>query len=186
MKQNTTFILSLFFSIFFLVFPRRSQGQTAFEMILGSSAQYKDVTVNEVLSADTFKLENGKKIKLIGLRAPKAPKEKKSEVERDQYGFRIKETVSLLTPIEEQAFDFVVELLEGNRVRLEFDSNKKDDDNMTLAYAFLIENNIFVNEAILKNGFANLQIRLPNTKYADQLREAYKEARKEKRGLQGE
>jgi endonuclease YncB( thermonuclease family) len=50
----------------------------------------------------------------------------------------------------------------------------------------LLDNELFVNAEILRQGFAFLQIRPPNTKYSKELREAYTEARLEKRGLQGE
>ncbi len=40
--------------------------------------------------------------------------------------------------------------------------------------------------AIRRQGFASLHIRPPNTKYSDQLSAAYREAREEKRGLQGD
>ncbi len=46
--------------------------------------------------------------------------------------------------------------------------------------------NDFLNAEILRQGFANLSIRPPNMKFAKELREAYREARAEKRGLQGQ
>jgi len=66
------------------------------------------------------------------------------------------------------------------------DDNKSDDDNLTLAYVFLMKNDLFVNTEILRHGFSQLSIQVPNTKYKKLLREAYQEARREKRGYQGE
>ena len=66
-----------------------------------------------------------------------------------------------------------------------FDSEKNSEDYKTLAYVFLLEDDTFVNAEILRQGFAFLSIRPPNMKYAKELREAYKEARAEQRGLQG-
>jgi len=172
-------------------YPGVVSGESNLDFFFKNSAQYQDVIVDEIRSADTIILrgkvgEKREVIKLIGIRAPEVPKSKKVDLDRDQYGFVKKQKVSPLTPVEEHAFEFVKELLEGQHVRLEFDSEKKSEDHVTLAYVFLLEDNTFVNTEILRQGFAHLQIRLPNIKYTKELREAYKEARFEKRGLQGE
>lgn len=148
-----------------------------------SSHQYENVLVERVISADTIRLVSGEKIRLIGIRAPEAPRRKTAE--RDKFGFIIEED-NPLTSVDERAFDFVRSLLEEKFVRLEFDTRKKDSAFATLAYVFMVGDQTFVNAEILRQGFASLRIRPPNTKYADRLREAYQEARREKRGLQGE
>ncbi len=182
----------LIFLVCLILFsPSIVSGESNFDFFFKTPTQYQNVTVKEVLSADTITLqekigEKAETIKLIGLRAPAAPKRKTVDIDRDQYGFVRKEEVSPLTSIEEQAFEFVQELLEGQRVRIEFDVEKNGESNTTLAYVFLIEDSTFVNTEILRHGFAHLHIRPPNTKYTSKLREAYKEARTEKRGLQGQ
>lgn len=170
---------------------RISSSESTFESMFKSSNQYKDVVVQEVINVDTFVIENtlrkGETIKLIGIRGPKEFQKKKDIVKRDRFGFEIKNKAETpITPMDDQAYEFVRELLEGKHVRLEFDSDKKDDDYKTLAYVFLMDNNTFVNVEILRQGFGYLQISPPNTKYAKQMREAYQEARKEMRGYQGE
>ncbi|OGX47631.1 MAG: hypothetical protein A2306_05540 [Omnitrophica WOR_2 bacterium RIFOXYB2_FULL_38_16] len=186
MKNGTILTSLILLPIIVLFASGISYGETAFDMMFKTSDKYQDVVVKEVLSADTFRLESGEKIKMIGLRALKSPEKKKEKAERDAHGFRIEEPESPLTPIEEKAFEFVVELLEQKHVRLEFDSTKIDSNNKTLAYVYLLDGDVFVNEEILRNGFAHLQIIIPNIKYADKLREAYREATREKRGIQGE
>jgi len=166
-------------------------GDSNFDFFFKNTEEYKDVVVESILSADTLRLkgkvgEKGETVKLIGLRAPKAPKKKTEDIKRDQFGFVKKEPVSPLTPIEERAFKFAQDLLKNQHVRLEFDANKKTEDHATLAYVFLLEEDLFVNAEILRHGYAHLSIRPPNTKYAKELREAYREARAEQRGLQGE
>jgi len=166
-------------------------GESNFEFFFKDSAQYKDVVVEEILSTSTLRLkgaigEKGEVIKLIGLRAMKPPKNKTKNIKRDELRMVIKEPVTPLTPLEETAFEFARELLENQHVRLEFDADKLGDENKTLAYVFLLEGDTFVNTEILRHGFAHLSISPPNTKYADELREAYKEARREQRGLQGQ
>jgi len=69
---------------------------------------------------------------------------------------------------------------------LEFDVERKSGDYKTLAYVFLAKDNIFVNAEILRQGYAYLQIIPPNTRYVELFKEAYREARLERRGLQAE
>ena len=82
-----------------------------------------------------------------------------------------------------RSYLFAQKLLEGKRVRLEFDTEKKNDNYETLAYVFLPKDSLFVNAEIIRQGYAELSMSPLNTKYADQLREAYKEAKGEHRGL---
>ena len=147
-----------------------------------ASLNKENQKVIRVIRADTIILENNEKIRLIGIKAPEPPPQR--EVETDKFGFII-EPDNPLTPVEERAFNFAKFLLEGQTVRLEFDIQRRDKNFRTLAYVFL-EDGTLVNAEIVRQGFAHLQIRPPNTKYADLLREAYQEARREKRGLQGE
>jgi endonuclease YncB( thermonuclease family) len=178
----------IFFICAVIFYPSLVLSETDFSLFFKDASQYQDVVVKEVLSVNTITLEGerGEIITLIGLRAPDLPRSKKESINRDQYGFTIKKEVDPMTPIEEKAFDFVKEFLEGQHVRLEFDAEKKDDSYATLAYVFLLKDDTFVNAEILRQGFAHLSISPPNTKYAHELREAYKEARSEKRGLQGQ
>ncbi|MCK5260375.1 MAG: thermonuclease family protein [Candidatus Omnitrophica bacterium] len=64
---------------------------------------------------------------------------------------------------------------------------KRGKSTRTLAYVFLLEGMIFLlMRRSCAMGFAHLSISPPNTKYADKLRDAYKEARSGQRGLQGQ
>lgn len=142
----------------------------------------ENVLVERILSADTIVLENGKTIKLIGLKAPDAPRRPK--VEYDKNGFPIENIVLPENTLEEKAFAFAHKLLVGKKVRLEFDETKSNDHFITVAYVFFVENNMMANTEILRYGYADLHIQPPNFKYEEHLRNAYKEARREKRGLQ--
>jgi micrococcal nuclease len=149
------------------------------------SNSYEDVLVVKVLQGDTIKLEGGETVKLIGINAP-AKKKSEEPVKRNEYGLVIEPEVSPITPIEDQAYEFAKELLLNKRVRLEFDHEKKDAKFTTLAYVFRVEDSLFVNVELIRQGYADLKISPPNTKYAEELREAYREARKEMRGFHGE
>ncbi len=145
---------------------------------------YQNVLVERVISADTIVLEGGPKIKLIGLKAPPAPR--RPRVEYDKNGLPIEAPGLPENTFEEKAYAFANKLFVGKRVRLEFDDSKSDDTFMTMAYVFLIEDGVMANTEILRYGYADLQIQPPNFKYEEKLREAYQEARREKRGLHNE
>ncbi len=145
--------------------------------------KYKKILVERVFNGGTIKLEGGEKIKLIGLRALEAPP--RSQIEYDRDGKPMERKVLPENTLKEKAFAFAVHLLEGKYVRIEFDEQKTNDNLETLAYVFIIDTNTFVNAEILRQGYADLQIRPPNVKYENELRAAYREAREEKRGLQG-
>ena len=178
-------ITIVFLAAFLPSFPLMAAGETNLDFFLGSSQHYRDVLVSEVLRADTFVLDDGEVIRMIGVRALGKPVRKK-EVQRDKFGFVIEGKASPLVPLGEEALAFVRDLLEGQRVRLEFDAVKKDDEFHTWAYVFLAEEGTFVNTEILRQGFGSLHIQAPNTQYAPQLREAYRQAQQEKRGLHRE
>ncbi|MCB9757703.1 MAG: thermonuclease family protein [Candidatus Omnitrophica bacterium] len=176
-------ILSILGILIFQTFGFTAQPDILFPS-LQSQTILKNVLVERIISADTIVLEDGKKIKLIGLKAPDAPRRPK--VEYDKNGLPIENVVLPENTFEEKAYAFAHKLLVGKKVRLEFDETRTDDHFATIAYVFLVDNNILVNAEILRWGYADLQIQPPNFKYQDQLRDAYKEARREKRGLQNQ
>ena len=172
-----------------IVFLSRAWAQSEMKSFLkGSDKKYQDVLVKKVLKTDTIILDNDEVVRLIGLKGLET-KKKHVETKRDSYGFVVEEPVSAATPLEEQALKFVRQLLQNQHVRLEFDTSARDDDFTTLAYVFLSNKDgqeIFINAEILRQGFADLSIHPPNTKYEKKLRAAYQEAREQKRGLQGQ
>jgi micrococcal nuclease len=177
-------LLKIILTVCCLVPAGLSQAEESnFSLFFKNSSQYEDVIVDQVVSADTIILESGERIKLIGLKAPQKPRK---EVEYDDEGKPIIEPVRPDDPIEEKAINFVRALLLKKHVRLEFDDQKKTDDHATYAYVYLLKDKMFVNTEILRQGLANLQIVPPNFKYEEELRAAYREARKEGRGLQGQ
>src|SRR6185295_990571 len=128
-----------------------------------------------VSTTDTIVLENGEKIKLIGIKAVNKPR--RENVDYDKYGFVI-EPDNPTTTLEERALGFAKSLLEGKYVRLEFDEQRRSEDGKSLAYVYI--DDLFINAEILKEGFADLSLAPPNLKYAELLRSAYREARSEK------
>ena len=145
--------------------------------------KYENVRVERVIKSDLIVLEDGKKIHLIGLKAFDKPRFK--EVQRDEHGFIIEDTSDPTTSIEDQAYEFANRLMSQKKIRVEFDTKTVDEDGDTWGYVFLADGTM-ANAEILRQGLAELQIRFPNVKYAEQLRQAYRESHREKRGIQAE
>ncbi len=172
-------ILSLIFLFFFVsaLSPAFAEETNWFK----SSSGYKDVKIERIIKSDLVLLDNGKKIHLIGIKVFDEPK--RGNRPTDKYGFVIEDSTSdPTTSIEDRAYEFASELMENKKVRVEYDVKTIDADGFILGYVFL-PNGTMANAEILRQGFAELHIQPPNLKYADQLREAYREARSEKRGV---
>jgi micrococcal nuclease len=162
-----------------------SSAVRAEELFTHLSDKYENVKVARVLKSDLILLDNGKKIRLIGVKAIDNLRPKQQDVERDKYGFVIEPPVDPATPVEERASDFAQDLLSNQKVKVEFDNQGLDENGYTWGYVFLPDGTL-ANTEILRQGYAELQIQPPNLKYADQLRDAYREARQEKRGIHAE
>lgn len=127
-------------------------------------------TVMKVVDGDTFWIsdgsEKGVKVRLIGIDAPESRKTGKKEV-----GYFGKESKIFLT-----------DMIEGKRVRLEYDVGRRDQFHRILAYAYL-EDGTFINAELVKNGYAVVMTIAPNVRFAETFASAQREAREARRGL---
>ncbi len=135
--------------------------------VLAHAAELR--TVKQVTDGDTILLENGEVVSLIGVDAPE-----------------IKHATKAGAEMGKESAAFVRKLVEGKRVRLEFDpanANHKDNRKRTLAYVFL-EDGTFLNAEIIKHGYG---FTFPGFvhKYQSEFRRLEGEARENKRGLWG-
>jgi len=111
--------------------------------------------------------------------------------ERLRYiGVDTPESVQPNTPVEcfgREASAENARLVEGKRVELERDVSDRDRFDRLLRYVYVVENGqrVFVNEALVANGFAYASTFPPDVKFEDDLRAAQREARDAKRGLWG-
>jgi micrococcal nuclease len=111
--------------------------------------------------------------------------------ERLRYiGVDTPETVQPNTPVEcfgKEASAENARLVEGKRVELERDVGNRDRFDRLLRYVYVVEDGqrIFVNEALVANGFAYASTFPPDVKHEDTLRAAQREARDNDRGLWG-
>jgi len=126
--------------------------------------------VKRVVDGDTVELENGEKVRYIGIDTP--------------------ETLDPRKPIQcfgKEAAEKNRELVEGKRIRLEKDVMERDKYNRLLKYIYVSagesEPEIFVNLELVKRGFAHSYTYPPDVKYQDLFISAEKEPREAGRGL---
>jgi len=148
------------------------------------SKKQEEALVVKVLASDLLVLEDGRHIKLIGVEsAGVAPRH---YVKYDEKGRVIEEPVEPTIPLQEQALTYAQDLLENKKVRLEYDTDAGDTSSGYLyAYVYLPDGHM-ANVELLRMGFVKLKIIPPNVKYEDKLRMAYRQAKEQKRGLEGD
>lgn len=84
-------------------------------------------------------------------------------------------------PFSSEARDLNKQLINGRKIRLEFDKEKYDPYGRLLAYVYA--GDIFVNEEIVRRGLADsLEIK-PNIKYRDRIRQALEQAQNSRIGI---
>lgn len=149
-----------------------------FELPFGKNYDYSDILVQRVVDGDTLKLENGERVRLIGIDTPELHESDKLQRDSQRSGQEEK----IIKAMGKQAYEFTKNLVEGKRVRLEFDLERADRYGRLLAYVYL-QDGTFVNAEIIKQGYASLMTFAPNVKYVDLFRKLYAQARENQRGL---
>lgn len=136
-------------------------------LLLPSGSNAQDLFLcTKVLDGDTIELESVGRVRLIGVNCPE-PGERTNGVQ----GFAA------------EATEYTRSLVEGERVRLEYDRERRDKFQRTLAYVYL-EDSSFVNALIVKMGYGSAYTRFP-FRYSDRFRRLEQEARLAKRGMWG-
>jgi micrococcal nuclease len=162
------------------------------------SSDYEHIKVIKVFDGDTILLENGEKVRMIGIDCPEAHDSDKLISDARRTG----EGIEAIKEKGRHAKNFTQTILEGRTVRLEFDVERRDQYGRTLAYVWMevdpqsplgqavvgyidpvpsAENprlekaQLFVNELILRMGHARPMPIAPNTKYADHFQQLYQE-----------
>lgn len=135
-----------------------------FFVLAGAVCHGKEYVVNKVIDGDTVQLETGEVVRYLGIDAPE---------------LFLKEGGSEFFAREAARFNKKLVLLK--KVRLEFDTEKKDHYGRLLAYVFV--KNTFVNGELVRHGYARAAVRPPNVKYKELLLDNQRKAMAEDKGL---
>ena len=128
------------------------------------------LSVIRVVDGDTFVADDGSTrgvtIRLIGIDSPES---RNSVLKRvGEYGMEAKV--------------FLIGMLKGRKVRLEYDVSRKDQYRRTLAYVYLSDGT-FVNAELVRKGYATVMTVPPNVKHAEEFLRLERQARRQGRGL---
>jgi micrococcal nuclease len=130
----------------------------------------RDALVARVIDGDTIVVDDGERIRLIGIDTP--------------------ETVRPGTPIEcfgKAASRHLSELLPvGTEVRLVADVEPLDRYDRTLSYVYRTRDGLFINATMVEAGFAYAYTYPPNVAHADEFARLQSEAQAANRGLWAE
>lgn len=155
-----------------------SQEEVKWQIPFGKSFDYNNILVTRAVDGDTLVLENNERVRLIGIDTPEMHESSKLNRDAQRSGQDVQE----IKQLGRQSYEFTKKLVEGKRVRLEFDLERFDKYKRILAYVYLLDGT-FVNAEIVKQGYASLMTYPPNVKYADEFLGLYQQARENKRGL---
>ena len=127
---------------------------------------YAELLVSDVDNQNNLVLSNGTKVSLIGVAPARS----------------IKRPGVSVTQKNSQYNQYLRQMLIGNMVDIELDSQQYDQFGHMLAYVYL-QDGTFVNAEILRRGYAQPAITSPNTRYKDLMFRQYRESEQNKRGL---
>ena len=125
--------------------------------------------VRRVIDGDTVELADGRLVRYIGIDTP--------EVRRNDHGTWVMDP----EPYGREAAEANRRLVEGRRVRLEYDAQLQDRFGRLLAYVYA--DGVFVNATLIEEGFAQPMTIPPNVRFAEQFRESSRKAREHRKGL---
>ncbi len=123
-------------------------------------------SVTRIIDGDTIEVERLGKIRYIGINTPEIHHPTKGI---EPYGF--------------EAMTANRNLVDGKKVKLEYDIQQRDKYGRILAYVYV--GSIFVNAYLVEAGYAQLMTYPPNVKYVELFKKLQNEARLNKRGLWG-
>ncbi|OGK11252.1 hypothetical protein A2954_06010 [Candidatus Roizmanbacteria bacterium RIFCSPLOWO2_01_FULL_37_12] len=175
-KKNTSLIFTLLILLVSAIYQSlqsKTQNvakQTSVIPTLLASQSAELVRVAKVIDGDTIELDNGQKVRYIGIDTPELHHPKKK-----------------LQCFGKEARDKNKELVEGKLVRMEKDISETDRYWRLLRYVYLptdaSPSGIFVNDYLVREGFAHASTFPPDVKYSDYLKNLESQARENIRGL---
>ncbi len=128
--------------------------------LIGNGVFADELLVTRVIDGDTIVVESGEHVRYIGIDTPEKGR-----------------------PYYNEAKNKNERLVKRKRVRLEYDVGRKDKYGRTLAYVYA--GDIFVNEELVRSGYASAYTVPPNVKYSKRFVSLQQEAREHKKGIWG-
>jgi micrococcal nuclease len=122
--------------------------------------------VKRVVDGDTFELDDGDKIRLIGVNTP--------------------ETHGVVERFGKESAAYTEKRLRGHMVLIIPDVSDRDRYGRLLRYVFLEGENVMINEQLVTEGYAQVMTVPPNVTLAEMFRSREREARTRNAGLWGD
>lgn len=166
-------LLVLLISAIFQIFVPKTQDVSSQAKIIPTliaSQSAELVKVSKVIDGDTIRLENGQTVRYIGIDTPETKHPQKK-----------------LQCFGKEAMNRNKELVEGKFIKLKKDISETDKYQRLLRYIYLptdaTPSGIFINEYLVREGYAYAATFPPDVKYADYFVTLQEEARMNKKGL---
>lgn len=133
-------------------------------------------TVRETVDGDTFVLDDGRQVRVVGLQAPKLPLGRKNF---DTW------------PLADEAKQALSEMALGRRVRLLYGGSREDRHGRILAHALVVaepgaDSGVWMQHQMLKVGMARVYSFRDNRSCLSPLLDAEREARRDEVGIWGD
>lgn len=170
MQNRATVVLSICVAVVFL-----------FNLPFFKKTDYNNIAVIRTIDGDTIELADRERVRFIGIDTPESRLNNK--LRRD--ATRTKRDYNTIIAMGKRASAFTKSLVEGKKVRLEFDVEKRDKYGRLLAYVYLPDGRM-LNAELLKEGYAQVYTFPPNVKYVDLFLKLQEEARENNRGFWSE
>jgi len=136
-----------------------------FVLILCSACDAQWHYVRWVIDGDSIVLDNGQKVRYLGINAPEIAHEQKPG-----------------EPFGKEALHYNIHLVKGKQVRIETDIEPYDRYGRLLGYVFL-KDGTFINLEMVKAGYAHVLFLKPHLRYAKKLLAAQQEAMQAKKNI---
>jgi micrococcal nuclease len=149
--------------------PSRIPKKESTEAVLSMASttteeQSNTVLVVKVVDGDTIEIEGGQRVRYIGVNTPESVDPRRG-----------------VQCFGKEASDKNKELVLGKRVRLVKDVSETDKYGRLLRFVYVDDQ--FVNDYLVRQGYARVSTYPPDVHFADQFKEAEREAREQERGL---
>lgn len=133
----------------------------------GAAPSGDDSTVERVVDGDTIVVTGGIRVRLIGVDTPETKDPRKT-----------------VQCFGREAADHTSQLLApGTKVRLVYDVERTDRYGRMLAYVYRLADGVFVNAALIRDGYAQVATFPPNVAHVEEFLELQRQARAAGRGL---